>query len=202
MVLSGTSIAAPAVSGAVALMLQANPGLTPPLIKAILQYTAQPLPGASLVQQGAGSLNVEGAVRLAGALRTDIAGAVAAGTIRPGDSLLRSGKIAARPGLVRQRRNRQLEPHRHRRRRATCCPGPRCSSRYQGFYDPRVVWSRRSARGYTPVYWPTTPANTYMNYAQEKLPGGRGLVTSGVVHRRRACRDEQLRRGDRGCSRG
>ncbi|CAG0946100.1 partial serine protease AprX, partial [Gammaproteobacteria bacterium] len=39
--LSGTSIAAPAVSGTVALMLQANPGLTPPLVKAILQYTAQ-----------------------------------------------------------------------------------------------------------------------------------------------------------------
>ncbi len=45
MLLSGTSIAAPAVAGTVALMLQANPGLTPPLIKAMLQYSAQPLPG-------------------------------------------------------------------------------------------------------------------------------------------------------------
>jgi serine protease AprX len=36
MELSGTSVAAPVVSGAVALMLQANPGLTPPLVKAIL----------------------------------------------------------------------------------------------------------------------------------------------------------------------
>ncbi|HYM00758.1 MAG TPA: S8 family serine peptidase, partial [Blastocatellia bacterium] len=36
MQLSGTSVAAPVVSGGVALMLQCNPGLTPPLIKAIL----------------------------------------------------------------------------------------------------------------------------------------------------------------------
>ena len=97
MQLSGTSIAAPVVSGTVALMLQANPGLTPPLIKAILQYTAQPLVGASLVQQGAGSLNVDGAVRLAKALRTDIAGAVAAGTIQPGDNLLASGQSLPEP---------------------------------------------------------------------------------------------------------
>jgi serine protease AprX len=38
-----------------AVLLQANPGLTPPLVKAILQYTAQPLPGHNLLQQGAGS---------------------------------------------------------------------------------------------------------------------------------------------------
>ena len=34
-------MAAPVVSGTVALMLQANPTLTPNLVKAILQYTAQ-----------------------------------------------------------------------------------------------------------------------------------------------------------------
>ncbi|HJZ77819.1 MAG TPA: S8 family peptidase [Vicinamibacterales bacterium] len=63
--LSGTSMAAPVVSGSVALMLQVNPKLTPNLVKAILQYTAQQYPGYSPLRQGAGFLNTLGAVRLA-----------------------------------------------------------------------------------------------------------------------------------------
>jgi serine protease AprX len=63
--LTGTSMAAPVVSGTVALMLQANPHLTPNLIKAILQYTSQPYPGYKPLEQGAGFLNTLGAVRLA-----------------------------------------------------------------------------------------------------------------------------------------
>ncbi|HEY9231687.1 MAG TPA: S8 family peptidase, partial [Blastocatellia bacterium] len=88
MQLSGTSIASPVVAGAVALLLQKNPGLTPPLVKAILQYTAQQVANANLVQQGAGLLNVEGAARLAGVLRQDVAQAVSQGTIHVGDSML------------------------------------------------------------------------------------------------------------------
>ncbi len=95
MQLSGTSVAAPAVAGAAALLLQANPGLTPPLVKAILQYSALPLAQGSLLEQGTGALNVEGAVRLAQALRTDLGSALAAGTLKAGDNLL-----ASRPGAA------------------------------------------------------------------------------------------------------
>jgi serine protease AprX len=63
--LTGTSMAAPVVSGTVALMLQANPFLTPNAVKAILQYTAQNSPAYNALTEGSGLLNAHGAVRLA-----------------------------------------------------------------------------------------------------------------------------------------
>ena len=65
MSLTGTSMAAPFVSGTVALMLQANPSLTPNLVKAILEYTATPQAGVSPLRQGAGFMNTLAAVKLA-----------------------------------------------------------------------------------------------------------------------------------------
>jgi serine protease AprX len=62
--LSGTSMSAPVVTGTIALMLQANPSLTPNAVKAILQYTAQSLNYDPLTQ-GAGFLNAKAAVQLA-----------------------------------------------------------------------------------------------------------------------------------------
>src|SRR5690606_19663151 len=58
--LTGTSMAAPVVTGTVALMLQANPKLTPNAVKAILQYTAQSSEAEHPLAQGAGLLNVRG----------------------------------------------------------------------------------------------------------------------------------------------
>ena len=68
--LSGTSMAAPVVSGTVALMLQANPTLTPNQVKAILEYTAQVYPSYDPLTEGAGFLNAKGAVELSQALAT------------------------------------------------------------------------------------------------------------------------------------
>ena len=70
--LSGTSVSSPIVAGAVAVLLEANPKLTPNMIKMILMYTAQPLANFNMFEQGAGELNIEGAVRLAKLVRTDL----------------------------------------------------------------------------------------------------------------------------------
>ena len=58
-------MAAPVVAGTIALMLHANPALTPNAVKAILQYTAESRPGYNRLAQGAGLLNARGAVELA-----------------------------------------------------------------------------------------------------------------------------------------
>jgi subtilisin family serine protease len=77
MYLSGTSMAAPLVSGTVALMFEVNPRLTAGLARTLLQYTATPLKGFNLLEQGAGQLNVAGAARLADLVRRDLAPATA-----------------------------------------------------------------------------------------------------------------------------
>lgn len=59
---SGTSFSAPQVAGAIALMLEANPNLTPAQVRDILQRTATPLPPYYLYEVGAGLLNVHAAV--------------------------------------------------------------------------------------------------------------------------------------------
>ena len=62
LMLSGTSTSAPVTAGAAALMLGADPSLTPDDIKVRLMTTADPLPGASVHQQGAGLIDVDEAL--------------------------------------------------------------------------------------------------------------------------------------------
>ena len=61
----GTSFAAPLAASTVACMLQANPDLTPPLIRQILQQTATLIPNVSRERQGAGALTPGTAVAVA-----------------------------------------------------------------------------------------------------------------------------------------
>jgi serine protease AprX len=53
----GTSFAAPIVASAIACMLEANPALTPLLVRDVLKETAHPVPGADRKRQGAGALS-------------------------------------------------------------------------------------------------------------------------------------------------
>lgn len=67
---SGTSMAAPHVTGAVALMLEADPSLTPSEVKSILQSTSVPLSGAGPDEQGAGVIDVAAALARVSKKRT------------------------------------------------------------------------------------------------------------------------------------
>ena len=65
-------MAAPVAAGTAVMLLQANPTLTPNLVKSILMYTAQPLQGFNTFEQGAGEINVAGAFKLAQLVRADL----------------------------------------------------------------------------------------------------------------------------------
>jgi serine protease AprX len=71
--MSGTSMASAVTTGAVALVIKASRqafgrSLPPNAVKAILEYTAIPLPGYDTLTQGAGAVNVAGAISLARSL--------------------------------------------------------------------------------------------------------------------------------------
>jgi serine protease AprX len=69
--MSGTSMATPHVAGIVALMLEANPNLTPAQVKDILKRTATNMTGRIAWEAGAGHVNVYEAIAASTGLRTD-----------------------------------------------------------------------------------------------------------------------------------
>jgi len=98
--LSGTSMAAPVVTGTVALMLQANPSLTPNAVKAILQYTAERHAGYDPLTEGAGFLNALGAVQLAQYFLSSSIGSYPdatswSRTVIWGNQMVRGGRLTA-----------------------------------------------------------------------------------------------------------
>ena len=86
----GTSMAAPHVAGVVALMLDANPDLTPDQIRSILIASATPMPGCPTSDCGAGYVNALAAVQ----------GAVAAVNRAPVAALVATPSVGEAPLAV------------------------------------------------------------------------------------------------------
>lgn len=70
--LSGTSMASPTVAGAAALLLRDNHALTVNTIKIALQFTSRLVPQTDVLTQGAGALNIPGALILADAINPNV----------------------------------------------------------------------------------------------------------------------------------
>jgi hypothetical protein len=102
MQLSGSSMAAPVVSGAVALLLQGTPGLGTAQVKLALQAGASYVPDGGLMGGGAGSLNIWASRRIAaqglGAVTSNLLNTLVGGLLTPpsGASFWDSGSLAGR----------------------------------------------------------------------------------------------------------
>jgi serine protease AprX len=75
-IMSGTSMASPEAAGIVALVLEANPNLTPADVKRVMQVTARTIPDVPFFKQGYGNADPAAAVGLAKRLRGQPAGEV------------------------------------------------------------------------------------------------------------------------------
>src|SRR6185369_3849944 len=153
---------------------QANPGLTPPIIKAILQYTAEPLPGANLLQQGAGLVNVPGAITLSKALSSNINTRVANGSLRVGDSIM-SGAMPAPVSVIEGRTVNWSRfvylGGRH------IVAGENLFRKFQPVYDPQLSWVAERVR-YTQI---ERFSNGAASGFEEGILRNAPLVSSGVV---------------------
>ena len=106
---SGTSQAAAVVSGAVALLLERRPDLSPDQVKAIIKSTADPLSGPGPDAQGAGRLNVIARARRAEPRPDSARQLFAPAEIRGVVARLVAGLSKRPPRRRRARRPRRLE---------------------------------------------------------------------------------------------
>jgi serine protease AprX len=70
-IMSGTSMATPHMAGIIALMLEANPNLTPAKVKDIIEKTATNMTGRDTWEVGSGHVNAYDAVAMSQGIRTD-----------------------------------------------------------------------------------------------------------------------------------
>lgn len=84
----GTSFAAPIVASLVALMLEANPALTPATVKSILVSTARRIPGVPVARQGYGMIDARRAIVLASRERHTVDGHAVRPPYCDGDGLV------------------------------------------------------------------------------------------------------------------
>jgi len=89
--LSGTSMASPEAAGIVALLLEANPALTPAEARQVLQITGRTIPGVPFFKQGYGYVDSSAAVELAQSLRGKPAGDV--GSVLQGKQAARDQQV-------------------------------------------------------------------------------------------------------------
>ena len=89
--MSGTSMATPHVAGIIALMLEANPNLTPAQVKDIIEKTATNMTGREPWEVGAGHINAYAAVAMGQGIRTDFGKTVNSLRTFNSNALLKSG---------------------------------------------------------------------------------------------------------------
>jgi len=89
--MSGTSMATPHVAGIVALMLEANPNLSPAQVKDIIEKTATNMTARGEWEVGAGHINAYAAVAMAQGVRNDFGKTVNSLRTFHSNALLKSG---------------------------------------------------------------------------------------------------------------
>ena len=141
------------------------------------------LAGANLLQQGAGQLNVDGAVRLAQALRKDIGSALAAGTLRTGDNLLANG--ASLPAMRSTLNGENVDWGRIAFAGGShLVSGDALFTHWQPIYDPRLTWVRQVALRSNVAWLPAgvlVAANTVPVSVVETNATAQTLLTPQVV---------------------
>ena len=138
--------------------------------------------GLQPVQQGAGLLNIEGAVRLAMALKPDIASRIASNSVSAGDFMLANG--ASFPDQYSWFNDMSFNWS-----RMVFAGGNRVFSgsdlfvKFQPIWDPRIAWASNNVVLARDVeYWsgPGIAPNTYVKSVTESASPGLRLLTAGV----------------------